>query len=148
MLNSNTLPLNNWLRLLGFLNLTFGHPVYLGASFMLCMALNLYTEVSSNVFLIYLLPFVGLLFLFALLRYGIFIYMHKQSAYAKQVILDKFIRINIWCMPGLFIFLMMLMPIEGNVFGSVFAPVIFIFGIVIGPLIFLRSRRSARDSLK
>ena len=140
----NKLPLNPWLRWSGIICSAFSHPFYLLISFYLLLGAGFATETSTNVFLINILPFCGILFLICLIRLWIFARMHAKAKLERNQLFDLFTRINIWSAPGLFIFVMMLMPVEGNAFGFIFIPIIFVFGIIIGPLILVKSIKSAK----
>lgn len=140
----NNFVMNNWLRTAGTLNCCFSHPFYLLFACYIVMATGLNKKIETNVYLIDILPFMTILIILTGIRFLIFARIQNKLNLSRQELIDWFIKINIWSAPGLFIFVMMLMPIEGNVFGFIFIPVIFITGVIIAPIILIKSLRLAK----
>lgn len=117
----------DFLRAFGFLCCAASHPVYLILSYLIITGTGMATKVSTNVYVIYPVPFCVLLVLFAIVRYIIFYHLHPKYLGNRQL-LNRFILVNL---PG-FYFLGLFRsflesPMEGNGLGFMIAFFFFFF---------------------
>lgn len=111
----------DFLRLLGLLCCAASHPVYLILSYLIITGTGMATKMSTNVYVIYPVPFCVVLVLFAIVRYIIFYHLHPKGLGHRQL-LNRFILVNL---PG-FYFLGLFKsflknPMEGNGLGFMIA---------------------------
>lgn len=134
--------LNIWARIFGFLGIALAHPLYLGLSYFIIVKLEWVTVLANKSFFLNALPLCLLPLAFGCARYLTFSMLNPTERTNPYQTLDRFIWINLWALPGLFAFVLMLMPIEASSFNSLFLPIIIISGVILESITSLRSYKT------
>lgn len=134
--------LNIWARIFGFLGIALAHPLYLGLSYFIMVKLEWVTVLADKSFFLNMVPLCLLPLAFGCARYLTFSMFNPTDKSNPYQTLDRFIWINLWALPGLFAFVLMLMPIEASSFNSLFLPIIIISGVILESVTSLRSYKT------
>lgn len=134
--------LNIWARIFGFLGIALAHPLYLGLSYFIMVKLEWVTVLADKSFFLNIAPLCLLPLAFGCARYLTFSMFNPADKSNPYQTLDRFIWINLWALPGLFAFVLMLMPIEASSFNSLFLPIIIISGVILESVTSLRSYKT------
>ncbi|ADH85201.1 hypothetical protein [Desulfurivibrio alkaliphilus] len=128
------------------------HPLQTFVAWYLLLGLGMSWEVSTNTYQVWPVPFGGLLALITAARLGLFLALAR---YAFQIfdrggLSGAFLRNHRWSLPCLPITFLLGWPMELNVFGFVYFPVLLVAILIFGGLVLalnLRTLIQARRSV-
>ena len=119
--------------LYGFIPACFGHPIYITLAAYITYRVGLLTEKGGNVSELNAIAFITALLGLFLLRYAFFLFiawMNTRSALPAVVphATDAYFKVHRYCVFGLLWFAAWIGPLEGNVVGFVYYPLILLTG--------------------
>lgn len=126
-------------RVFGLIIISLSHPFYLLLAYLVAVRLKLFNEIATNVIVIHCVPFILMLMMITIIRYFIFCFLQRKIGLNHSNLINYFVKINLWSLPGVVIFIVLILPVEGNILGMVIVPIAVILGIIISPIIFFKS---------